>query len=74
MNLGLQDARLHFHDFSVGQQFVLGTLIVTAAEICEFASEFDPQPFHLDEESAQNLNDSATSSLATSPTVVRVAF
>ena len=40
---------LHFEDFAVGQVIDLGTYAVTAAEIREFASEFDPQPFHLDE-------------------------
>ncbi len=40
---------LHFEDFAVGQVIDLGTYAVTAAEIIEFASEFDPQPFHLDE-------------------------
>ena len=40
---------LHFEDFAVGQVIDLGSYAVTAAEIREFASEFDPQPFHLDE-------------------------
>jgi acyl dehydratase len=40
---------LHFEDFAVGQVIDLGAYAVTAAEIREFASEFDPQPFHLDE-------------------------
>lgn len=40
---------LHFEDFAVGQVIDLGSYAVTAAEIREFAGEFDPQPFHLDE-------------------------
>ena len=40
---------LHFEDFAVGQVIGLGAYPVTAAEIIAFASEFDPQPFHLDE-------------------------
>jgi len=40
---------LHFEDFAVGQVIDLGTHAVTAEEIREFANEFDPQPFHLDE-------------------------
>ena len=40
---------LHFEDFAVGQVIDLGSHAVTAAEIREFATEFDPQPFHLDE-------------------------
>lgn len=39
----------HFEDFEVGQVIDLGTYAVTAAEIKEFAREFDPQAFHLDE-------------------------
>lgn len=42
-------ALLHFEDFAVGQVIDLGTYAVTAEEIREFAIEFDPQPFHLDE-------------------------
>jgi acyl dehydratase len=39
-------------DFSVGQTFLSGSLTITAAEIKAFASQFDPQPFHLDEQAA----------------------
>ena len=41
---------LHFEDFAVGQVIDLGSYGVTVEEIREFASEFDPQRFHLDEE------------------------
>lgn len=41
--------KLHFEDFPVGRVFELGPKIVDAAEIIEFASEFDPQPMHLSE-------------------------
>ena len=44
---------LHFEDFEVGQVIDLGSYAVTAAEIREFASEFDPQRFHLDEAAAE---------------------
>ncbi|WP_315924409.1 MaoC family dehydratase [Mesorhizobium sp. SP-1A] len=37
-----------FEDFEEGASLDLGTKHVTAAEIVEFASEFDPQPMHLD--------------------------
>jgi acyl dehydratase len=40
---------LHFEDFDLGQVIDLGSYAVTAAEIKEFAREFDPQAFHLDE-------------------------
>lgn len=40
-------------DFMVGQTFGLGHLRVDAEGIKRFASEFDPQPFHLDEQAAR---------------------
>lgn len=39
-----------YDDFIVGSHIPLGTKLVSAEEIIAFASEFDPQPFHLDEE------------------------
>jgi acyl dehydratase len=44
---------LHFEDFTIGRTFACGPYDVTKAEILEFASEFDPQPHHLDEEAAK---------------------
>lgn len=38
-----------FEDFAEGAAIALGAREVTAAEIVEFASEFDAQPMHLDE-------------------------
>lgn len=38
-----------FEDLREGAEIPLGDKLVTAAEIVEFASEFDPQPMHLDE-------------------------
>lgn len=38
-----------FEDLAVGTVIELGSKRVTADEIVEFASEFDPQPMHLDE-------------------------
>jgi len=37
----------------VGQKFGSGTVTVTAERIKSFAREFDPQPFHTDEEAAK---------------------
>ena len=45
--------KLHLEDFAVGQIFGSGRLKVEAEQIKAFASEFDPQPFHLDEPSAR---------------------
>lgn len=43
----------YFEDFTVGRIFELGSKEMTAPEIIEFASEFDPQPMHLSEESGK---------------------
>ncbi len=45
---------LHYEDFHEGQSFDLGTYHVSREEIIGFAREFDPQPFHLDEEAAKS--------------------
>jgi acyl dehydratase len=45
---------LHFEDFAVGESRDFGRYVVTAKEIKDFAQEFDPQPFHLDEAAARN--------------------
>jgi acyl dehydratase len=39
----------HLEDFHPGDTVDLGTWTFTAAEIVDFAREFDPQAFHLDE-------------------------
>ena len=44
---------LHYEDFHKGQSFDLGTYHVSREEIIGFAREFDPQPFHLDEEAGR---------------------
>src|SRR5712672_402572 len=44
---------LYLDDLSVGQRFTSGTYRMDADRIKEFAAEFDPQPFHLDESAAE---------------------
>jgi acyl dehydratase len=41
-----------FEDIAVGETFEIGRHTFAAADIKAFASRFDPQPFHLDEEAA----------------------
>jgi acyl dehydratase len=43
----------YFEDLTVGQRFGSGRRLVTEAEIKAFAAEYDPQPFHLDDEAAK---------------------
>ena len=48
-----QIEQTYLEDLRVGQKFTSGTYVMEAARIKEFAAEFDPQPFHLDERAAQ---------------------
>ncbi len=43
-----------YEDFVVGESIDLGKRSVSAEEIIEFATEFDPAPFHLSHEGGKN--------------------
>ena len=47
-------ARLFLDDLHVGQRFVSPSHALSADEIKAFAEQYDPQPFHLDEEAAKD--------------------
>ena len=42
-----------FDDLKLGMKFKSEAVTVTKADILRFASEFDPQPFHVDEDAAK---------------------
>ena len=44
---------LYLDDLRLGQRFTSATHAIDAEEIKAFARQFDPQPFHLDERSAE---------------------
>ncbi len=44
----------YFEDVAVGDSREFGSYEVTAEEIVDFAERYDPQPFHLDPEAAQD--------------------
>ena len=44
----------YFEDLAVGQKFAAPTLSIDADAITAFAAQFDPQPFHLDDEAARH--------------------
>jgi acyl dehydratase len=44
---------IHFEDVAIGDVEPFGEYRMTKEEIIEFATQFDPQPFHLDEEAAK---------------------
>ena len=45
--------KLYLDDLAVGAEFNSEKYAVEVQEIREFAKNFDPQPFHLDEETAR---------------------
>jgi MaoC like domain len=53
-NRGAAITTRYLEDFAVGHTFGSGRVRVDKERIKTFAAEFDPQPFHLDEEAARN--------------------
>src|SRR4029078_8835941 len=45
-------AMIYFEDLKVGAETDFGTYDVTREEVLEFATQHDPQPFHLSDEAA----------------------
>ena len=43
-----------FDDLKLGMRFKSGEKLVTREDIIRFASEFDPQPYHVDETAAEH--------------------
>ncbi|QLC24522.1 MaoC family dehydratase [Parasphingopyxis algicola] len=43
---------IYFEDIEPGSKSAFGRYEVTREEVIEFASKYDPQPFHLDDEAA----------------------
>ena len=58
---------LYFEDFPPGDIVEYGDRTVTAEEIVEFAREFDPQPFHLDEAAARGFIGGAARAIGMVP-------
>lgn len=46
----------YFEDYSPGEAFIFGNYLVSKEDIIKFALEFDPQPFHLDDEAAKSTH------------------
>lgn len=46
--------KLYLEDLHVGQTFTTGSVTVTTEAIKAFARDYDPQPFHLDEDAAKD--------------------
>lgn len=43
---------LYFEDIEIGRKTAFGRYAVTRDEVIEFATKYDPQPFHLDDDAA----------------------
>lgn len=50
----MTEIKYYWEDFVPGEKRQFGGYAVTKEEIIEFASAYDPQPIHLDEEAAKN--------------------
>lgn len=46
------DHPYYWEDLTVGRTFEVGDVVVDRQEVLDFASRYDPQPFHLDDEAA----------------------
>ena len=72
----MMEIEYHFEDFTPDRTFPLANKLVTAEEIVEFATEFDPQPMHLDEAAgrASILGGLSASGWHTSSMFVRMMY
>jgi acyl dehydratase len=46
--------KVFYEDLEIGKEETFGAYEVTKEEVIEFASKYDPQPFHMDEEMAKH--------------------
>jgi acyl dehydratase len=65
-----------FDDLKLGMRFKSAVVTVSKEDILRFAREFDPQPFHLDEEAAKDtiLNGLAASGWHTAALAMKLAI
>ena len=52
----MSEAMWYFEDFETGRTIEVGTRSITEEEIIAFATQFDPQPFHVDKEAAVQID------------------
>jgi acyl dehydratase len=53
MNSAQRTRRLFWEDFPVGSRHPFGPMAVTRQAVLDFARQWDPQPFHLDDAAAE---------------------
>lgn len=49
----IKGAQYYWEDFKPGETFPMGERSIDRDEVIDFAKQFDPQPFHIDEEAAK---------------------
>ena len=66
---------LHYEDFPEGMVVPFGSYHLSKEEVIAYAREWDPQPFHMDEEAAKHsvLSGLAASGWQTSAILVKLA-
>ena len=47
---------VYFEDIAIGETLAIGPITVSREEVVAFATEFDPQPFHLSDEAASKTH------------------
>lgn len=45
---------MYFEEYEINQSYTLPPVTLTEKEIIDFAEQYDPRPFHLDEEAAKS--------------------
>ena len=67
--------KLHYEDFPEGLVIPFGTYHLSKEEVIAYAREWDPQPFHMDDEAAKHsvLGGLAASGWQTSAILVKLA-
>ncbi len=50
----MSQLKWYFEDFEIGRTIHVGSRTVTEEEIIDFATKFDPQPFHVDTHAAKH--------------------
>ena len=66
------DKRFYLDDLHVGQRFLSRTYLIDAEQIKAFAGQFDPQPFHQDDELAKGTLFLAASGWHTAAITMRL--
>lgn len=59
--------KYYWEDMAVGSTRELGSVSPTREQILDFARQFDPQPFHLDEAAARPRSSAACAPAAGTP-------